>query len=172
LPAPGCWAHTPAPARASPACPACLFTVPGRIPFPQSSALSVPHRFSHVSLLFLLLISQFPFFPWVEVSLSRGLCCSGPRMSVGVPQYREAHLVCIFLSRLGTGDWWPEGPPCFSVNVKWRFSALAGGVERSKFCLFLVILPAKCVSSVSPRFHYRRLAFCFLALAAILKSSR
>jgi hypothetical protein len=30
-----------------------------------------------VSLLFLLLISQFLFFPRVEVSLSRGLCCSG-----------------------------------------------------------------------------------------------
>jgi hypothetical protein len=28
----------------------------------------------------------------------------------------------------------------------------------------------KCVSSVSPRFHYRRLSFCFLPLAAILES--
>jgi hypothetical protein len=42
-------------------------------------------------------------------------------------------------------------------NVPWRFSALAGGVEGSKLCLFSVIMPAKCVSSVSPRFHYRRL---------------
>jgi hypothetical protein len=41
---------------------ACLFTVPGRIPFPQSLALSVPHPLSHVSLLFLLLISQILFF--------------------------------------------------------------------------------------------------------------
>jgi uncharacterized protein (DUF2147 family) len=31
-------------------------------------------------------------------------------------------------------------------------------------------MPAKCVSSVSPRFHYRRLTFCFLPLAAILES--
>jgi hypothetical protein len=52
-------------------------------------------------------------------------------------------------------------------NMKWRFSALAGGVEGSKLCLFSVIMPAKCVS---PRFHYRRLAFCFLPLAAILES--
>jgi hypothetical protein len=44
-------------------------------------------------------------------------------------------------------------------------------VEGSKFCLFSVILPAKFVSSISPRFHYRRLAFCFLPLAAILESS-
>jgi hypothetical protein len=33
-----------------------------------------------------------------------------------------------------------------------------------------VIMPAKCVSSIAPRFHYRRLAFCFLPLAAILAS--
>jgi hypothetical protein len=28
------------------------------------------------------------------------------------------------------------------------------------------------VSPVSPRFHYRRLTFCFLPLAAILESSK
>jgi hypothetical protein len=55
-------------------------------------------------------------------------------------------------------------------NVKWRFKGPAGGVEGSKLCLFSVIMPAKCVSGVSPRFHYRRLAFCFLPLAAILES--
>jgi hypothetical protein len=55
-------------------------------------------------------------------------------------------------------------------NVKWRFSALGGGVEGSKVCLFSVIMPAKCVSGVSARFQYRRLAFCFLPLAAILES--
>jgi hypothetical protein len=27
-------------------------------------------------------------------------------------------------------------------NMKWRFSALAGGVEGSKLCLFSVIMPA------------------------------
>jgi hypothetical protein len=47
----------------------------------------------------------------------------------------------------------------------------AGGVERSKFCLFSVILPAKCVSNISPRFHYRRLTFFLLPLATILESS-
>jgi hypothetical protein len=57
-------------------------------------------------------------------------------------------------------------------NVKWRFSAPAGDVEGSKLGLFSVIMPAKCVSSVSPRFHYRRVAFCFLPLAAILECLR
>jgi hypothetical protein len=46
----------------------------------------------------------------------------------------------------------------------------AGGVEGSKLCLFSVIMPAKWVSSISPRFHYKRLVFCFLPLAAILES--
>jgi hypothetical protein len=115
FPTPGCWVPVPAPTGASLACLACLFTVPGRIPFPQSLALSVPHPLCHVSLLFLLLITQFLFFPWVEVSLSRGLCCFGPRLSVGVLQYHEAHLVRVFPSRLGVGDWRPGGPPCFSV---------------------------------------------------------
>jgi hypothetical protein len=65
-----------------------------------------------------------------------------------------------------------RGPPRFPFNVKWRFSAPAGDVEESKLCLFSVIMPAKCVSSISPRFHYRRVAFCFLPLAAILESSQ
>jgi hypothetical protein len=48
---------------------------------------------------------------------------------------------------------------------------LAGGVEWSKLCLFSVIMPVKCVSGISPRFHYRGLTFCFLPLAAVLESS-
>jgi hypothetical protein len=87
FPTPGCWACAPTPAGASPACPACLFTVPRRIPFPQSPTLSAPHTLSHVSLLFLLLITPFLFFPQVEVGLSRGLCCSGSGLSVGVLWY-------------------------------------------------------------------------------------
>jgi hypothetical protein len=78
FPSPGCWACAPSPTRASPARWVCLFTVPGRVPFPQYSVLSAPHPLSFVSLLFLLLITQFLFFPRVEVGLSRGLCCSGP----------------------------------------------------------------------------------------------
>jgi hypothetical protein len=170
FPAPSCWVCAPAPARGSPARLACLFTVPGRVPFPQSSALRAPHPLSRVSLLLLLLITHFLFFPRVEVSLSRGLCCSGPGLSVGEPQYREAHLVCVFPSHLGAGACGPDALLVSPFNVKWRFSVPAGGVEGSKLCLFSVIMPAQCVSSISPRFHYRRLAFCFLPLAAILES--
>jgi hypothetical protein len=79
--------RAPAPTGASLASPACLFTVLGRIPFPQSSVLSAPLLVSCVSLLFLLLITQFLFFPQVGIGLSRGLCSAGPGLSVGVPQY-------------------------------------------------------------------------------------
>jgi hypothetical protein len=41
----------PTPTGASPAHRACLFTVPGRIPFPQSLALSAPHPLSHVFIV-------------------------------------------------------------------------------------------------------------------------
>jgi hypothetical protein len=61
------------------------------------------------------LLLSFSFFPgWRSISPG-GLCCSSPGLSVGVPQYHKAHLVCVFPSRLGTGDWQPGGPPCFSI---------------------------------------------------------
>jgi hypothetical protein len=56
-------------------------------------------------------------------------------------------------------------------NMEWRCYAQAGGVEESKFCLFSVVFPVRCISNVSPRFYFRRHAFCFLPVAAILESS-
>jgi hypothetical protein len=136
---------------------------------PIFSAQCTPHSFPRVFIA-LMLITQFLFFPRVEVGLSRGLCCSGPGFSVGVP--RTAKLTWSASSQAvwaqATGG---QGALLVSpFNVKWRFSALAGSVEGSKLCLFSVIMPAKCVSSISPRFHYKRLAFCFLPLATILES--
>jgi hypothetical protein len=56
-------------------------------------------------------------------------------------------------------------------NVKWRCYVPVGGVEESKFCLFSVVFLVRCISTISPRFYFRRDAFCFLPLAAILESS-
>jgi hypothetical protein len=55
-------------------------------------------------------------------------------------------------------------------NVKWRCYVQAGVVEESKFCLFLVVFPVRCISNISPRFYCRKHAFCFLPLATILES--
>jgi hypothetical protein len=49
----------------------------GKASPPPSSVLRVPHPLCNVSLLLLLLITEFLFFHRVEVGLSRGLCCSG-----------------------------------------------------------------------------------------------
>jgi hypothetical protein len=74
FPAPGCWVQAPASAGVSLARPT-LFIYSSRKESPTPySALRAPHPLSHVSLLFLLLITQFLFFPQVGVSLSRGLC--------------------------------------------------------------------------------------------------
>jgi hypothetical protein len=56
-------------------------------------------------------------------------------------------------------------------NMKWRCYVQAGVVEESKFCLFLVVFPVRCISSISPRFYFRRHTFCFLPLATILELS-
>jgi hypothetical protein len=131
--------------------------------FPSPNLCSVrPTLFPTCLYCSYCLLPSFSFFPgWGSVC--PGAMLLWPRLVVGVPRYRKAHLVCVFPSRLGGGDWWPRGALLVSLlNVKWRFSAPAGGVEGSKFCLFSVVLPAKCVSSVSPRFHCRRLTFCFL----------
>jgi hypothetical protein len=102
---------------------------------------------------------------------AQGTMLIWPRVVCGSTMYRLTHLViCIFLSHLDADDWRTGALLVSPFNVKWRFSAQAGGVEGSKFCLFSVALPARCVSRISPRFHFRRHAFCFLPLAAILES--
>jgi hypothetical protein len=57
------------------------------VPLPHSSELRMPCLFA-MCLFFQLLVYSvcfFLFFPWVGVGLSRGLCWSGPGLSVGVP---------------------------------------------------------------------------------------
>jgi hypothetical protein len=85
-------------------------------PLTPSSALRVPCPLCYVSLLFLLLITQFLFFPRV------GLVCPGamliwPRVVCGSTVYRLAHLVVhVFPSHLSTVVWWRcRSPPGFFI---------------------------------------------------------
>jgi hypothetical protein len=55
-------------------------------------------------------------------------------------------------------------------NLEWECYVWAGGVEESKFCLFLVVFPVRYISSISPRFYFREHTFCFLPLVTILES--
>jgi hypothetical protein len=115
FPAPGCWACALLPPEA---------LQPGRLvylqsregfPSPNLQCSGRPTLFPVCLNCSYCLLLSFSFFPQVEVSLSRGLCFSGPGLSVGVPWYCEAHLVCIFPSRMGAGHWRPGGPPRFSA---------------------------------------------------------
>jgi hypothetical protein len=107
----------PAPSRASLARLACLFTVHLQswegFPSPNLQCSGHPTLFPACLYCSYCLLLSFSFFPRVEVSLSRGLCCSGPGLSVGVLRYHKAHLVRVFPSCLGAGDWWPRRPSLF-----------------------------------------------------------
>jgi hypothetical protein len=117
FPAPGCWARALPPLPPEPLWPARLFYLQPceGFPSPNLRCSVCPTLFSGCLICSYCLLLSFSFFPRVEVNLSRGLCCSGPGLSVGVPQYRKAHLVCVFPSHLCAGDWLPESPPGFSV---------------------------------------------------------
>jgi hypothetical protein len=95
--------------------PACLFTVPGRIPLPSSSVHSAPHPLCNLSLLFLLHLTQFLFFSLGGGWSVQRVMLIWPRVVCGSTTYHLAHLVCIFPSCLGLGVWWPGDPPDFSV---------------------------------------------------------
>jgi hypothetical protein len=79
-------------------------------PFPNLQRSGRPSLFPTCLYCSYCLLLSFSFLPWVGVSLSRGLCCSGPGLFVGVPWYCEAHLVRVFPSCLhysffcSTGD--------------------------------------------------------------------
>jgi hypothetical protein len=63
FPAPGCWVHALAPTRASPGHPACLFTFPGRIPFPNLQRSVRPTLFPEFLYCSYCLLVSFSFFP-------------------------------------------------------------------------------------------------------------
>jgi hypothetical protein len=134
--------------------------------------LRVPHPLCYVSLLFLLFITQFLFFSLGGGQSVQGAMLIWPRVVCGSTVYHLAHLwsassQAIWVRVSGGG---PGALLVSPFNMKWGCSVQAGDVEGSKFCLFSVALPARCVSSISPRFHFRRHAFCFIPLATILES--
>jgi hypothetical protein len=142
-------------------------------PLPDSLVLRAPRPPCYMSFLLLLLIIQF-FFSFFPVW---GLVCPGGYADLAQGCLWE---YCMPLSSpCGPCLPKPSGhchlasaqePSWSPFNVKWRCYVQAGGVEESKFCLFSVVFPVRCISSISPRFYFRKHAFCFLPLAAILES--
>jgi hypothetical protein len=170
FPTPGCWAHAPASARASP--PTWLVYLQSQegFPSPNLQCSVCPTLYPACLYCSYCLLLSFSFFPrWRSVcprgyaALAQG-CLWEYHSTTKLTLSASSQAICA----PATG-----GPGALLVspfNVNWRFSAPVGGVEGSKFCLFSGVLPARCVSSVSPRFHYWRQAFCFLPLPTILES--
>jgi hypothetical protein len=105
---------TPAPARALWLGLACLFTVPGRIPLSPLQRSGRPTLFATCLYCSYCLLLSCSFFPgW-------GLVCPGgyadlAQGCLGSTACCLAHLVHVFPSHLGAGDWRPGGPPGFSI---------------------------------------------------------
>jgi hypothetical protein len=128
----------------------------------------VPHPLCYVSCFSTacLLFSFFSFFPGQGsvcpggyAALSQGVPCATYLLTLRSPkQCRNWHLA---------GETLLVSP----FNVAGGCYAQAGGVEVSEFCFFLVVFLARCISSISPRVYFRKHAFCFLPLVAILESS-
>jgi hypothetical protein len=83
FPASDCWACAAAPAFFS-------WLVVRDFPSPQLRRSGHPALFAPCLICSYCLLFRFFFFPWMGVGLSRGLCWSGPGLSVGVP--RAAYL--------------------------------------------------------------------------------
>jgi hypothetical protein len=81
FPTPGCWARATAPAFSG---LACLFTVLWGILLLRLQRSGHSTLFAICLYCCYCLLLSFSFLPWVGVSLSRGLCWSGPGLSVGV----------------------------------------------------------------------------------------
>jgi hypothetical protein len=148
--------------------PACLFTVPWGIAPPLSSALREPCLFA-MCLLLLLFVIQFGFFSLF--SLGGGQSVQGavliwPRIVCGSTMCCLAHLVTCFSQASRSWCLVAREPSWFLME--WGCYAWAGGVKESGFCLFSVVFPVRCTSSVSPRFYFGKHTFCFLPLVAIL----
>jgi hypothetical protein len=124
FPTPGCWVRALLPPEALR--PAQLVYLQSWEGFPSPNLQHSGHPTLFPACLncsYYLLLSFSFFFSRVEVSLSRGLCCSGPGLSVGLPWYREAHLVRVFPSHVGTGHWRPRGPSSF-LCLTWSGDSL------------------------------------------------
>jgi hypothetical protein len=172
FPAPGCWARAPLQLPPEPLRPTRLVYLQSRegFPSPNLQRSGRPTLFPVCLNCSYCLVLSFSFFPWW-----RSVCPGGYAALAQACLWGYHGTAKLTWSASSHAVWAPAtgGPGALLVspfNVKWRFSALAGDVEGSKLCLFLVFMPAKCVSSVSPRFHYRRVTFCFLPLATILES--
>jgi hypothetical protein len=102
----------------------------------------------------------------------QGVMLIWPRVICGSTMCRLAHLVVGLPKRSGSWRLAAREPSWFlHLTLSGDAMCMLGVWEESKFCLFSVFFPIRCISSVSPRFYFRKHAFCLLPLVTILESS-
>jgi hypothetical protein len=129
--APGCWARIPPLLPPEALRPDLLVYLQFWEGFPSPNLWCSVHPTLFPTCLYCsyFLLLSFSFFPQVEVGLSRGLCCSGPGLSVGVSHTEKLTWSASSqaVSAPVTGG---LGALLVSqFNVKWRFSVPVGGVK-------------------------------------------
>jgi hypothetical protein len=112
FPAPGCWAHAPA--------PHCHRSLSGQsqliylqfqegFPSPPLRRSGCPTLFARCLNCSYCLLLSFSFFPPGGVRSVQGAMLIWPRFVCGSTASRLAHLVRVFPRCLGAGDWRPRG---------------------------------------------------------------
>jgi hypothetical protein len=114
FPTPGFWAHAPSPTGASLAKPSLLiYSSRKDSPPPLFGTQCTPPSLQHVLIVLIAYYSVSLFSPGGGWSV-QGAMLFWPSVVCGSTAYCLAHLVCVFPSHLGVGNWWPGGPPGFS----------------------------------------------------------
>jgi hypothetical protein len=138
---------------------------------PACEGFPLPHlrHSGHPALFATCLFYCCLLFSWVFslFSLGGGWSVQGdmliwPMVVCGSTTRCLAHPVICFSQASGSVRVLLVSP----FNVEWRCYVWC----VLEFYLFLVVFPARYISSVSPRFYFRKHAFCFLPLVAILES--
>jgi hypothetical protein len=141
-------------------------------PSPLFGAQGTPPSLLCVSFL-LLFIIQFGFFS--IFSLGGGQSVQGdmliwPRVVCGSTVCCLAHLWSASLKPVGAGVWQHVSPPGFSVYHGVEMLCVGWGCGGVGVLPLLGGFTVRCISSIPARFYFRKHAFCFLPLVAILES--
>jgi hypothetical protein len=121
--------------------------------------LSSGHPTLFATCLFSVACLLYSFVVVVVVFVGQGSVCPGGYAGLSQGWLWGYCMLLIFSpvglrlsSRLRVSAWWHGSPPVFSVYCGMGKLCAGWGVEVLEFCLFLVVFPARCVSSISARF--------------------
>jgi hypothetical protein len=153
-----------------------IYTSSGECPSPTLWSSGCPTLFAmclFFSCLFIIQFVFFSFFPGWGSICPRGYAdlAQGCLLEYCMPLSSPGGL--LLPSRIGIWYLLVREPSWF-LHLIWSGDAMRGlGVWRcQEFFIFLVVYPARHISSIFPRFYFRKHTFCFLPLVTILESPK